>query len=245
MAINYADMRFASDLPPLTPEQKRLVEEFLARPVIEEDFWTPLARRAVMETFVRDGVDPDDFESMRAAILKPDRNGAPILPIDNRTPYFPATKPSTDQCTAVIRDRVALAIRVLGTRALILTEKMAFYVGDFEEYMRDGDIEGYFDEIGTVSIDAALSAFVERLLEPKASELIRGMIRRQYGEFRPVYLAQVAEFRGGARAEDQPGIRELMEVSRAAYSAFDRDLAALRLDLSGILERYLRQHYPW
>jgi hypothetical protein len=244
MSINYADMRFASDLPPLTPEQKRLVEEFLARRPIE-DFWNPLAYRAVMEAFVRDGIDPDDFESFRAAVLKPDRNGAPVLPIDNRTPYFPATKPLTDQCTAVIRDRVALAVRVLGTRALILTEKMAFYVGDFAEYMRDSDIEAYFDEVGTVSIDGALSAFVERLLEPKASELIRGIIRREYGEFRPVYHAQGAEFRGGARAEDQPGIRELMEVHRSAHSAFDRDFAALRLDLSGILERHLRQHYPW
>jgi hypothetical protein len=245
MAINYADMRFASDLPPLTPEQKRLVEEFLASPGIKEDFWTPLARRAVMESFVRDGVDPDDFESMRAAILKPDRNGTPILPIDNRTPYFPATKPSTDQCTAVIRDRLELAVRVLGTRALILTEKMALYVGDFAEYMRDSDIEAYFDVVGTVSIDGALVAFMDRLLEPKASELIRGMIRRQYGEFRPIYLAQVAEFRGGARAEDQPGIRELMAAQRSAHSAFDRDFAALQLDLSGMLERYLRQHYPW
>src|SRR4051812_47531050 len=134
MSTNYADMRFASDLPPLTPEQKRLVEEFLARPPIE-DFWTPLARRAVMEAFVRDGIDPDDLESFRAAVLKPDRNGAPVLPIDNRTPYFPATKPLSDQCSTVIRDRVALAVRVLGTRALILTEKMALYVGDFAEYM--------------------------------------------------------------------------------------------------------------
>ena len=244
MSINYADMRFASDLPPLTPEQKRLVEEFLARPPIE-DFWTPPARRAVMEAFVRDGIDPDDPESVRAAVLKTDRNGAPVLPIDNRTPYFPATKPWTDQCTTVIRDRVALAVRVLGTRALILTEKMALYVGDFAEYMRDKNIEDYFDEVGTVSIDAALSAFVERLVEPKASELIRGIIRREYGEFRPVYHAHSAAFRGGARAEDQPGIRELMEVRHSAHSAFDRDFAALRLDLSGILERHLRQHYPW
>jgi hypothetical protein len=182
---------------------------------------------------------------VRAAVLKTDRNGAPVLPIDNRTPYFPATKPWTDQCTTVIRDRVALAVRVLGTRALILTEKMALYVRDFAGYMRDSGIEAYFDEVGTVSIDAALSAFVERLVEPKASELIRGIIRREYGEFRPVYHAQVAEFRGGARAEDQPGIRELMEVRRSAHSGFDRDFAALRLDLSGILERHLRQHYPW
>jgi hypothetical protein len=244
MSINYADMRFASDLPPLTPEQKRLVEEFLARPPIE-DFWNPLARRAVMEAFVRDGIDPDDPESVRAAVLKTDRKGAPVLPIDDRTPYFPATKPWTHQCTTVIRDRVALAVRVLGTRALILTEKMALYVGDFAEYTRDKGIEAYFDEVGTVSIDAALLAFVERLVEPNASELIRGIIRREYGEFRPVYHAQVAEFRGGARAVDQPGIRELMEVRRSAHSAFDRDFAALRFDLSGILERHLRQHYPW
>jgi hypothetical protein len=122
---------------------------------------------------------------------------------------------------------------------------MALYVGDFAGYMRDSGIKAYFDEVGTVSIDAALSAFVERLVEPKASELIRGIIRREYGEFRPLYHAQVAEFRGGVRAEDQPGIRELMEVRRSAHSGFDRDFAALRLDLSGILERHLRQHYPW
>jgi len=244
MSTNYADMRFASDLPPLTPEQKRLVEEFLSRPPIE-DFWTPLARRAVMEAFVRDGIDPDNPESVRAAMLKTDRKGAPVLPIDNRTPYFPATKPWTHRCTAVIRDRVALTVRVLGTRALILTEKMALCVGDFAEHMRNQGIEAYFDEVGTVSIDAALMAFIERLAEPKASDLVRGIIRREYGEFRPVYHAQVAEFRGGARAVDQPGIRELMETRRAAHSAFDRDFAALQFDLPGALERSLRQHYPW
>src|ERR1700748_3211876 len=124
MASNYGDARFASDLPPLTLEQKRLLEKFLATSP-GEDFWNPLARRAVMEAFVRDGIDPDDPESVRAAMLKTDRKGAPVLPIDNRTPYFPATKPWTHQCTAVIRDRVALTVRVLGTRALILTEKMA------------------------------------------------------------------------------------------------------------------------
>lgn len=246
MSVNYANMRFASDLPPLTPEQKRLVDEFLARPPIE-DFWNPLARRAVMEAFVRDGIDPDDPESVRAAMLKTDWNGAPILPIDNRTPYFPATKPWpwTRQCTVVIRDRVALTVRVLGTRALILTEKMALYVGDFAEHMRNQGVEAYFDEVGTVSIDAALMAFIERLAEPKASQLVSGIIRREYGEFRPVYQAQVAEFRGGARAVDQPGIRELMEARRSAHSAFDRDFAALQLDLSGALERHLRQYYPW
>lgn len=198
-----------------------------------------------MEAFVRDGIDPDDPDSVRVAVVKTDRKGTPVLPIDNRMPYFPATKPWAHQCTTVIRDRVALAVRVLGQRALILTEKMALYIGDFAEYMRDKSIEAYFDEVGTASIDAALLAFVERFVEPKASELIRGIIRREYGEFRPIYHAQVAEFRGGALAVDQPGIRELIEVRRSAHSAFDRDFAALRCDLSGILEKYLRQHYPW
>mgnify|MGYP001216134571 CR=1 FL=1 len=244
MPTNYADLRFASDLPPLTPEQKRLVEEFVARPPIG-DFWNPLAHRAVMTAFVRNGIDPDDTESVMAAMTKADRNIAPVLPIDNRTPYFPATKPWAHECTAAIRDRVALTVRVLGDRALILTEKMALYVGDFANYMRDDGIESYFDEVGTVSIGASLMVFVEGQCEPEASKLICGIVRREYGEFRPVYRAKVAEFRGGARAVDQPEIRELIEKRRSAHSAFDRYFAALKCDLSGTLEKYLRQHYPW
>lgn len=244
MSQNYGKMRFAAELPPLTTAQKRLAEKLLAETPLE-GYWNPLARRALMEAFARDGINFNDPASVRAGMLNPNREGAPILPIDNHTPYFPATKPWGHKCTAVIRERVALAVRVLGIRSLILTEKMALYVGDFAEYMQDGSIGGYFDVVGTVSIDASIMAFVDDLLDAQASALIHGIIRREYSEFRAVYQAEVAEVRGGVPAVDQPRIKELMEVRRLAHAEFDRDFAALDVNLSGNLEAHLRRYYPW
>lgn len=240
--VNYANMRFAADLPPLTLAQKQKVEQYLARPTAMKE-WTPLARRAVMESFVRSDIDPDDASSVAEGMQR--GNIAPVLPIDNRTPYFPASKPWTSKCTAVIRERVALTVRLLGTRALILTEQMALHVGDFAEYMRDKCITDYFDEVGTAFIDGGVAAFMEPLAGREAAALVRTIIKREYGEFRPVYQAQAAEFRGGPPAIDQPGIGELIEARRDAHAAFDRDFAALRVDLFRALEKDLRQLYPW
>ncbi|MBW8881114.1 MAG: hypothetical protein JF615_06725 [Asticcacaulis sp.] len=240
--VNYANIRFAADLPPLTPEQRRRVEHYLARPTIMKA-WTPLARRAAMEAMARSDIDPDDPQSLAEAVRR--GNVAPVLPVDNRTPYFPASKPWTSKCTAVIREQAGLTVRLLGTRALILTEQMALHVGDFAEYMRDKTITDYFDEVGTPLIDGGVAAFMEPLAGREAATLVHAIIKREYGEFRPVHTAQAAEFRGGPPAVDQPGIRDLIEARRLAHAAFDRDFAALRIDLFRALERELRQLYPW
>jgi hypothetical protein len=239
---NYRSARFAADLEPLTIDQVQLVERYLAEPEART-YWTPLARRALMESRVRSRIEPDNMQSAVDAVKRGEL--APVLPIDNRTPYFPASKPWTKKCTAVIRERVELTIRKLGTRALILTEKMALYVGDFAEIMQDRSIADYFDEVGTMSIDGALAAFIDQLAGQEAGSLTLAIIRREYGEFRPVGNAQAAEFRGGPRAVDQPGIKELMETRRIAHAQFDSDFRALGINLSALLEKELRRLYPW
>jgi hypothetical protein len=238
----YASARFAADLPPLTIEQTRQVEDYLAR-YPGETFWSPLARRALMESFVRSRINPVDGRSLIDAIERGDV--APVLPIDNRTPYFPAPRPWTSKCTAVIRERAALTVRVLGNRALVLTERMALHVGDFADYMQNKGITDYFDEVGSVAIDGALAGFVEMLSTREVGALTHAIIRREYGEFRPISIAQADEFRGGSPAFDRPGISDLMNVRRAAHARFDDEFRRLGANLPELLEKELRQLYPW
>lgn len=238
----YASARFAADLPPLTVDQTRQVEDYLAR-YPGETFWSPLARRALMESFVRSRINPADGRSLIDAMERGDV--APVLPVDNRTPYFPASRPWTSKCTAVIRERVALTVRVLGDRAPILTERMALHVGDFAHYMQNNGITDYFDEVGTPAIDGALAGFVEMLSVREVGALTHAIIKREYGEFRPIGIARADEFRGRPAAVDQPGIRQLIEARRAAHARFDSEFRRLGANLPELLEKELRRLYPW
>lgn len=238
----YANARFAADLPALTIDETAQVEAHLARSP-GEPFWTPLARRALMESFVRSRIDPADIQSLMDAVQRGDV--APILPVDNRTPYFPAARPWVRSATSVVRERVTLTFRVLGTRALILAERRALHVGDFADAMKTGGITDYFHGIGTPTIDGALAGFVLGLAPDDLGPLTRQIIEREYGAFQPIRVAEAEEFRGGPAAVDRPGLADLMQARRAAHAEFDTEYRRLGVNLHDRLEKSLRQLYPW